>query len=71
MVITMYLFTLLQNSINRGALNCLGGGHNKKPPRLMSLINRGGQFLLTEAVSENHLAKSINRGGPVIKDRLG
>ena len=41
----------------------LGGGHIKKPPRLMPSINQGGHFLLTEAVSENYLAKSINRGG--------
>jgi hypothetical protein len=29
----------------------------------MPRINRGGHFLLTEAVKNNHLAKSINRGG--------
>ena len=35
----------------------------KKPPRLMARINRGGHILLTEAVMENQLTKSINRDG--------
>jgi hypothetical protein len=43
----------------------LGGGQHFQPPRLMVGINRGGHFLLTEAVAKNHLAKSINRGGHV------
>lgn len=34
-----------------------------KPPRLMPVINRGGYFSLTEAVTANVLAKSIYRGG--------
>ena len=29
----------------------------------MASINQGGHFLLTEAFTENHLAKSINQGG--------
>ena len=32
-------------------------------PRLMSRINRGGHFLLTEMVTINRLLKYINRGG--------
>ena len=41
----------------------LGGGHVKKPPRLMPAINRGGHFLLTEAVkktaSQNILSEAV------------
>ena len=37
--------------------NSLGGGHVKKPPRLMPAINRGGHFLLTKAVTKNYLGK--------------
>ena len=37
----------------------LGGGQTFKPPQLMPGINRGGHFLLTEAVTVNRLAKSI------------
>ena len=41
----------------------LGGGHVKKPPRLMPSINRGGHFLLTEVViktaSQNTLTEAV------------
>jgi hypothetical protein len=37
----------------------LGDGQDFQPPRLMPEINRGGCFLLTEAVTINRLAKSI------------
>ena len=37
----------------------------------MVRIDRDSNFLLTEAVIENHLAKSINRGGRIIKVHLG
>jgi hypothetical protein len=40
-----------------------GGGHHFQPPRLMPRINRGGCFLLTEAVKKNRLAKTIYGGG--------
>jgi hypothetical protein len=56
--------SLLQKNINRDLLktpskagrnfNCLGG------------INRGGRFLLTEAVTRNRLAKSIYETVPKI-----
>jgi hypothetical protein len=41
----------------------LGGGRDFEPPRLMPRINRGGRFLLTGAVTINHLAKSIYGSG--------
>ena len=41
----------------------LGGRQKFQPPRLMPQINRGGHFLLTEAVTKNRLAKSIYGGG--------
>jgi hypothetical protein len=43
----------------------LGGGQHFQPPRLIIGINRGGHFLLTEAVAKNRLSKSINRGGHI------
>ena len=43
--------------------NELGGGHEKKLPRLIASINRGGHVWLTETVIENCLAKLINRDG--------
>ena len=36
----------------------------------MLAINRGGHFLLTEAVTKNCLTKSINGGGYYKRDRL-
>jgi len=52
--------------------NQLGGGQEKKLPRLMVSINENGYFLLTEAVIKNRLVKPINRGGrtmtPVLKN---
>jgi hypothetical protein len=44
-------------------LNPLGGGHKFELPRLMHRINRDVHFLLTKAVTNNRLARSIYGGG--------
>jgi hypothetical protein len=58
----IYISLLQKKSFARRFRNDLAGGQTSKPPRLMPVINRGGRFLLTEAVIENRLVKSINRG---------
>jgi hypothetical protein len=47
----------------RGILEFFGGGQHFQPPQLMPRINRGRCFLLTKAVTKNHLAKLIYGGG--------
>jgi len=65
------VLTLLQkNYLPRPFQNPLRGGHKYKPPRLMHGINRGGRFFLTEAVTRNHLVKSINGGDYYKRARL-
>src|SRR6185437_767754 len=53
----------------------LGGGHIKKPPRLMPSINRGGHFLLTEVVkkiaSQNRLTEAVTLQWSASVNRLG
>ena len=60
---------LLQNSILRSTWKSTRRRAEKKTPRLR--INRGGHFLLIEAVIKNRLSKSINRDGRLIKICLG
>ena len=53
-------FTATKKILTATFENDLGGGHHFEPPWLMHTIYQGGYFLLTEAVTKNRLAKSIN-----------
>ena len=65
-----HIFHYYKNWLTDALWKGLGGGHNRKPPRLIPMINRGGHFLLIEAVIKNRLTKSVNRGS-VRLDKLG
>jgi hypothetical protein len=55
--------TTIKKSFARRFRMGLESGHAFQPPQLMPQINRGGHFLLTEAITVNRLAKSIYGGG--------
>ena len=52
--------TLLKKRLTVTFKKALKGGHDFEPPRLMARINRGGQFLFTEAVKTNQSPRLID-----------